>query len=147
MWKCSKCDTIINANLQYPIHCACGWIDYGNGKIIQSEIMSKVESSGNFSQPPNIIQKAQNLTKAVVKHAQNGFISVSNNIKEERLSICKGCEFYNQTNPDNPTCNKCGCFLKIKTGWASEKCPIDKWMDIKTQSSGGCGCNKKQNNQ
>jgi hypothetical protein len=132
IFTCDKCGRTIKAIP--PIVCPCS--------ISNSVIIHNIGPSGTTSQP-NMIQKAQNFGKAIVKHAQNKFISVSNNIKEERLSICKNCEFYNQTNPDNPTCNKCGCFLKIKTGWASEKCPINKWLDIKTQSGGGCGCNKK----
>lgn len=153
MWKCTKCNLEINANLTYPVHCACGWTDHGNGKVAQRQINNpqpennKIELQQNNQSEPNILQKAQNFGKAVVKHAQNGFINVATNIKQERLDICKSCEFYNSTNPDNPTCNKCGCFLKIKTGWASEKCPIGKWSDIKTQSNGGCGCNKKQETQ
>lgn len=126
IFTCEKCGRTIKA--RPPIVCPC----------------SKNENS---QQAPGIIQKAQNFGAAVARHAQNRFINVATNIKQERLDICKNCEFYNSTNPDNPTCNKCGCFLKIKTSWASEKCPIGKWADIKTQSSGGCGCNKKQNNQ
>ena len=50
-------------------------------------------------------------------------------------------------------CGMCGCLLEIKTSWASEKCPIDKWkseifsenesVSQPIPASGDCGCNKK----
>lgn len=88
---------------------------------------------------PSLLQKAQNFTTSIINHISNGMIKVSDSIKEERMNICKSCPFFNPNN----TCNKCGCFLEVKTGWASEKCPEGKWLEIKTQSSGGCGCSKK----
>jgi hypothetical protein len=94
------------------------------------------------SPAPSLLKKVQNFTKSVVNHVANGMENVSSSVKEERMSICRACPFFNQTDPKNPTCNKCGCYLEIKTGWASEKCPEGKWHDIKTASAGGCGCNK-----
>lgn len=90
-------------------------------------------------EPPSLIQKAQNFATSVVNHISNGMVKVSDPIKEERMAICRACPFFNSS---NTTCNKCGCFLEVKTGWASEKCPEGKWDEVKTQSSGGCGCNK-----
>lgn len=90
-------------------------------------------------EPPTIAQKTVNLVKAVVKHVANGMVNVSDSVKKERMNICKSCPLFN---PSNTTCNQCGCYLEEKTKWASEKCPLDKWSDIKTQASGGCGCNK-----
>jgi len=93
----------------------------------------------NNTQPPSLIQKAQNFATSVVNHISNGMVKVSDPIKKERMEICRACPFFNAS---NTTCNKCGCFLEVKTGWASEKCPEGKWDEVKTQSSGGCGCNK-----
>lgn len=143
IFECEKCGRVIKA--KPPIVCNCS--QQFQIKINKIGYSKMDNQENNTTQSPNIIQKAQNFGAAVIRHAQNKMILVANNIKDERMSICSGCEFYNTTNANNPTCNKCGCFLKIKTGWASEKCPIGKWSDIKTQSSGGCGCNKKQNNQ
>ena len=44
-------------------------------------------------------------------------------IKQERLTICSTCE-----NNIMNICSKCGCILKLKTQWASTKCPADKWF-------------------
>lgn len=69
-------------------------------------------------------------------------IQASDPIQEERLSICKTCEFYKNESGE-PSCGQCGCPLKEKISIAEESCPLKKWIAIKTQSSGGCGCGKK----
>ena len=93
----------------------------------------------------------QNFSKALFNHTINGFQYVSAEAKNDRLSICNNCENYEKV---NKMCNICGCFLEIKTGWASEKCPIDKWgTEITTENlennipqnvnqTKDCGCNK-----
>ena len=96
-------------------------------------------------QPPNMMQKASNLAKASARYAGSGFKKASEQTKNERMEICKKCKF--MTGPeDDPSCNKCGCFLSLKTAWATESCPIGKWSSSFGQSqSGGCGsCGKKK---
>ena len=34
------------------------------------------------------------------------------------------------------------CFLLVKTSWASESCPLQKW--VATEKKKGCGCSKKK---
>jgi hypothetical protein len=43
---------------------------------------------------------------------------------EERLSICRDCEFFNSLTVG---CNKCGCFLRMKTKLHNATCPIGRW--------------------
>ena len=43
-------------------------------------------------------------------------------IIDKRWDICKGCEFLN-----NNKCDKCGCYMKVKTHIATSRCPIGKW--------------------
>jgi len=91
-----------------------------------------------------------NFLKSLYNHAYNSFANVSDEKKNERLNICKTCDFFN---PIIDQCKYCGCFLQIKTSWASEKCPIDKWVsEISSENqyvsqpipaSGDCGCKKK----
>ena len=40
-----------------------------------------------------------------------------------RFDICKKCPFLKKNN----RCQKCGCFMKIKTRVSLAKCPIGKW--------------------
>lgn len=100
--------------------------------------------------PPSLAQKAANFAKASTKHISGGLKKVTEETKNKRLAICNSCPFKVGTE-EKPTCNKCGCFLKIKAGWASESCPIGKWgagESPKPQNrrpSGGCGsCGKKK---
>ena len=44
-------------------------------------------------------------------------------IIDKRWDICQGCEFL----IDDKRCEKCGCFMKVKTRFSTAKCPIDKW--------------------
>ena len=123
MWKCKKCNLTLNLqNIIYPIHCPCGYIDFGDN-----------------TQKTNI-KFGTSLIKSIPKPLM--VIQASDPIQEERLSICKSCEFYKNESGE-PSCGQCGCSLKTKISIAEESCPLQKWAAIKTQSSGGCGCGKK----
>ena len=50
---------------------------------------------------------------------------VKNEIRKERLNLCKGCEHYFKP---TGTCKKCGCFMRIKTTLAYTECPIGLWQ-------------------
>ena len=50
---------------------------------------------------------------------------VKNEIRKERLDLCKGCEHYFKP---TGTCKKCGCFMRIKTTLAYTECPIGLWQ-------------------
>jgi len=88
---------------------------------------------------PGLVKKAKNFVKSAMKHMATGMSLVPKSTQAQRLFICESCEFYDKSNPKNPSCKKCGCFLNIKTSWASEKCPIDKW-NIIYPGDKGCGC-------
>lgn len=45
-------------------------------------------------------------------------------IAAARFEICKSCEFFR---PRTETCQKCGCFMKLKTRLERANCPIGKW--------------------
>jgi len=49
-------------------------------------------------------------------------VKVSEDIAKRRLQICKKCPHLFKTN-----CTRCGCFVKIKTEYADQECPIKKW--------------------
>lgn len=49
---------------------------------------------------------------------------VPDEVKQERLSICKSCpELIKVTTQ----CKKCGCFMDLKTGLPHASCPLGKW--------------------
>lgn len=43
---------------------------------------------------------------------------------DERMNICKQCEYLEQK---AKKCQICGCFMEFKTKWPSASCPIGKW--------------------
>ena len=53
---------------------------------------------------------------------------VTNEIRRERLNLCKGCEHYFKPTGN---CLKCGCFMRVKTSLSFTECPIGLWESIK----------------
>ena len=49
---------------------------------------------------------------------------VTPDVQKYRYDICMNCEKLK-----GKTCGICGCFVKPKTRWSTEKCPIDKWSN------------------
>jgi uncharacterized paraquat-inducible protein A len=71
---------------------------------------------------------ASNLAQSVVRNVQSlaagNALRLDENAANQRLNICKGCEFFNQA---QERCTKCGCFMAVKTYLKAEKCPVGKW--------------------
>jgi hypothetical protein len=49
---------------------------------------------------------------------------VPDDIRNERLSICQGCEHWSK---QSNRCTECGCQMRVKSSLSSSKCPINKW--------------------
>ena len=68
--------------------------------------------------------------KAFIKGKQ---VIVPQEIAAQRWEICKQCPYlkYDETNPDtnkkDGRCTECGCFMNVKTHYATAECPIGKW--------------------
>jgi len=79
---------------------------------------------------PSLSEQGKNLAKftfEIVKDvvvAQDPQIYASDQVKKERLDICKKCEYYNAR---QERCRHCGCWLEHKTKFKVASCPIDKW--------------------
>jgi hypothetical protein len=56
---------------------------------------------------------------------------VSEEIKEERMAICRECPFLKFTGQ----CSKCGCFMDSKTKLPNASCPIGKWDEVPFDSN------------
>ena len=101
---------------------------------IQSEqnifISSEENSTGqNPTQRhfPSAGKMALNFVSAIKSEAESRIAGAQNVGEDEikqRLEICSDCEFYHKL---SKRCKKCWCFLKWKTAWRSQKCPIGKW--------------------
>lgn len=73
-------------------------------------------------QYPGVWTMAQTFTASAAQFAAGGLQTVSREIREERLSICKMCPQF-----DGTRCIQCGCFIAAKTWMPNEKCPAEKW--------------------
>ena len=51
------------------------------------------------------------------------YVLADNDIAMYRINICSQCEFLKK----HTRCEKCGCFMKVKTRLATARCPIGKW--------------------
>lgn len=75
---------------------------------------------------PGLLQRTANFGTALVRHAVGGFQEVRPEVATARLALCYAC----------PACDlatqvcreqRCGCYLPLKTKWATEFCPQGKW--------------------
>ncbi len=83
---------------------------------------------------PALWKKAANFSKAVAKHAADGFERLPEEDYQKRLAVCEGtadrpaCEAFN---PETGICRdwRCGCSLRKKAWWRSEDCPRNHWPE------------------
>jgi hypothetical protein len=78
----------------------------------------------------SLLRKAANLAHAVASHAAAGFPTVSDEVHEARLALCRACvgpEGY--YDPVQGQCRHpaCGCNMRVKTRWTEQRCPLGKW--------------------
>jgi len=81
---------------------------------------------------PSLTQQAKNLVNFASQVASTkGPMFVSDEVKEQRLNICKVCEHYDAS---QIRCKQCGCFLLQKASFSLDSCPLQKW-NIMTQET------------
>jgi hypothetical protein len=77
---------------------------------------------------PKITTMAKTAITSTANWISNGAKKVSDEVIQERLLACKGCEFWNSGAFNNTgRCMKCGCSTWVKLRMDTEKCPIGKW--------------------
>lgn len=81
-------------------------------------------------QYPSIPQQGKNLAKFAwdvmveITKNKNLALYVSDEVYNERMDICKKCEWYDE---EQDRCKNCGCWLGQKAKWSLDSCPIGKW--------------------
>jgi hypothetical protein len=81
-----------------------------------------------FNSEPSIFRKIKNVTKSLLEWGSLGFDVSEPELFTQRITICKGCEFWDESGFVNTgRCKKCGCSTQAKLRMATEKCPIGKW--------------------
>ena len=75
---------------------------------------------------PSIAEQAKNVSlslfNVMTQALKTGHVLATQDEIESRITKCKACEFLK----DN-RCSKCGCYIALKSGLKSEKCPLGVW--------------------
>lgn len=81
-----------------------------------------------MSEYPSITEQAKNLVNFAAQVATNsGPLFVTDEVKAQRLTICKSCDYYDAS---QVRCKSCGCFLLTKASFALDSCPLHKWNSM-----------------
>lgn len=79
---------------------------------------------------PSLQQQGKNLAKftfeLIKQSLRSGALLVSEEVKQQRLAVCKTCNWYDES---QDRCRECGCYMDHKAGYALDSCPIDKWNE------------------
>jgi hypothetical protein len=82
---------------------------------------------------PSLQQQGKNLAKftfeLIKESLRSGALLVSEEVKQQRLAICKTCNWYDES---QDRCRECGCFMDQKASFSLDSCPIDKWSESNT---------------
>lgn len=82
---------------------------------------------GNRRMPPlkkQIANVTISLANAIAHAVQTGKTKADDAVISKRLSLCQSCRHLDKA---AGRCAVCGCFVTLKAGADSERCPIKKW--------------------
>jgi len=85
--------------------------------------------------PPPLTAQIQSAAGAVMEEcgaALSGEAAVDDATKAARLTTCEGCEFFIVA---DRRCQKCGCWMELKTAFRTATCPESKWPVDTTPSA------------
>lgn len=81
---------------------------------------------------PSLFEQGQNLSKFAldlvkhIKHTGGKDLIASQELFDERMEICYGCDKYDS---EQNRCVECGCFLDMKARFILDSCPLKKWVE------------------
>jgi hypothetical protein len=104
-------------------------------ELTKDQFYAEIERHKSISRNrPSLMDKAKSFTSSTSDWAKSGFKVVDQAMLEDRLSVCKKCEFWDRDAfAGTGKCQKCGCSTQAKLRMATSKCPIDKWMPVKIE--------------
>jgi hypothetical protein len=124
-------DNIINKHFKDPNSVSNDDLAYINNLFSSMKDRTIVaNSSDESSDSPTLTEQVKTFTGSVVGWAKSGFDLVDNDTFSNRLSICKGCEFWDEIGfGKTGKCKKCGCSTQAKLRLPNERCPLipAKW--------------------
>ena len=98
---------------------------------------------GKENKLPPLSQRVRNVAvdhwKGLKAFLKGKHIIVPQEIAQERWDECIKCDrlLYDETNPDtnkkDGRCTECGCFMNVKTHYATAECPIGKWKKFENK--------------
>jgi hypothetical protein len=143
LYKCQYCNSISSTDF-VPHNRVCPFLlkeasDDPNVRNIKKIHESKYDPLNQFQiwwNSKNLLreQKPNKILDTTEPQQDSNKVKCTQQQIDERLSICKSCEFY-----ENETCLKCGCSLSReknfmnKLYWADKSCPIGKWGPVKVK--------------
>ena len=84
---------------------------------------------------PTAVNMAISASKSLKAWAESGFKQTPQKTIEDRLDVCKKCEFWDAAALNNTgRCLKCGCSTWAKLRLATERCPLGKWEAVTLSS-------------
>jgi hypothetical protein len=96
-------------------------------RLQQTKIQQLMSSKKNTSYPSSA-QMLKNVAGSVYNNAssvlQGNPLKVDGEEATKRLNICESCPFFDKA---RQRCQKCGCYMAVKTYLRAERCPIGKW--------------------
>jgi len=84
----------------------------------------------NEQKYPSLVEQGKNLSKFTwdflnyITNNQEKVLFVSDEVYAERISICKGCDKYEEL---ENRCKECGCYIPAKAKIILDSCPLQKW--------------------
>ena len=101
---------------------------------MSSQDGSMSQENNNQEEFPSLPEQGKNLAKftfEVVKDVVNVShkrdVYVKDEVKKDRMDVCKKCDYYHAK---QNRCKHCGCFLEHKVKFRISECPIGKWGQI-----------------
>lgn len=106
--------------------------------------MAKSLSYGKKMPLPTIVEQIQTLGMEGYHWASSGFPTTTDEEREARLEICRGCSQYDA---EQKRCRACGCFVEEAAVMATKECPDNKWPQLerikRKMAQGGCSSCQK----
>jgi len=98
---------------------------------------------GKENKLPPLSQMVRNVAvdhwKSLKAFLKGKHVIVPQEIAQERWDECIKCDrlLYDEINPDTDKkdgrCTECGCFMNVKTHYATAECPIKKWKKFENK--------------
>ena len=85
--------------------------------------MSEKDYPSLFQQGKNLAGFTWELLNYITKN-EDKVLFVSDEVYEERVSICRSCDRYDEL---HNSCNNCGCYIPAKAKVILDSCPLEKW--------------------